>query len=136
MSGSMRSAAGRTAASRLRSAGMPRAGQGHGRSSPGAGGQLPGRAHARRPQGLDFCPGTGEPASWAARQPATTSWLEHATAYAAMKWPLAAAHTRAGIADALATITPALITPGRDKPPAAVLRAALYRHAFRPAQSG
>jgi hypothetical protein len=52
-----------------------------------------------------------------------------------MKWPLAA-HTRAGIADALATITPALITPGRDKPPAAVLRAALYRHAFRPAQPG
>ncbi len=87
-------------------------------------------------KGLDFSPGTGEPASWAARQPATTSWLEHATAYAAMKWPLAAAHTRAGIADALATITPALITPGRDKPSAAVLRAALYRHAFRPAQSG
>jgi hypothetical protein len=53
-----------------------------------------------------------------------------------MKWPLAAAHTRAGIADALATITPALITPGRGGPPAAVLRAALYRQAFNPARAG
>ena len=87
-------------------------------------------------KGLGFSPGTGEPASWATRAPATTSWLEHAAAYAAMKWPMAAAHTRAGIADALATITPALITPGRGRPPAAVLRAALYRQAFNPARAG
>ena len=87
-------------------------------------------------KGLDFNPGTGEPASWATRAPATISWLEHAAAYAAMKWPLAAAHTRAGIADALATITPALLTPGRGGPPAAVLRAALYRQAFNPARAG
>ncbi len=53
-----------------------------------------------------------------------------------MKWPLAAACTRAGIADALATITPALFTPGRDGPPAAALRAALYGHAFNPARVG
>jgi hypothetical protein len=64
------------------------------------------------------------------------SWLEHATAYATMKWPLPAAHTRAGIADALATITPALLTQGRDRPPAVVLRTALYGHAFNPAQAG
>ena len=87
-------------------------------------------------KGLDFTPGTGEPASWAAPGPATISWLEHAAAYAAMKWPLAAACTRAGIADALATITPALLTPGRGGPPAAVLRAALYGHAFNPARAG
>ena len=87
-------------------------------------------------KGLDFSPGTGEPASWAAPEPATISWLEHAAAYAAMKWPLAAACTRAGIADALATITPALLTPGRGGPPAAVLRAALYGHAFNPARAG
>ena len=87
-------------------------------------------------KGLDFTPGTGEPASWAAPEPATISWLEHAAAYAAMKWPQAAACTRAGIADALATITPALLTPGRGGPPAAVLRAALYRHAFNPARAG
>ena len=86
-------------------------------------------------KGRDFSPGTGEPASWATRAPATISWLEHAAAYAAMKWPLAAAHTRAGIADALATITPALLTPGRGRPPAAMLRAALYRQAFNPARA-
>ena len=45
---------------------------------------------------------------------------------------LAAAHTRAGIADALATITPALSTPGRGRPPAAVLRAALYGARVQP----
>ena len=86
-------------------------------------------------KGLDFSPGTGEPASWAAPEAATLSWLEHAAAYAAMKWPLAAACTRAGIADALATITPALFTPRRGGPPAAVLRAALYGHAFNPARA-
>ena len=77
-------------------------------------------------KGLDFSPWTGEPASWAAPEPATISWLEHAAAYAAMKWPLAAACTRAGIAGALAIITPAVLTPGRGGPPAAALRAALY----------
>ena len=87
-------------------------------------------------KGLDFTPGTGEPASWAAPEPATISWLEHAAAYAAMKWPLAAACTRAGIADALATITPALLRPGRGGPPAAVLRAALYGHAFNASRAG
>ena len=87
-------------------------------------------------KGLDFSPGTGEPASWDAPEAATISWLEHAAAYAAMKWPLTAACTRAGIADALATITPALFTPGRGGPPAAVLRAALYGHAFNPARAG
>ena len=87
-------------------------------------------------KGRDFSPGTGEPASWDTRAPATISWLEHAAAYAAMKWPLAAAHTRAGIADALATITPALLTPGRGRPPAAVLRTAFYGHAFNPARAG
>src|SRR6266571_2507449 len=87
-------------------------------------------------KGLDFSPGSGEPASWDTGAPATISWLEHAAAYAAMKWPLAAACTRAGIADALATITPALFTPGRGRPPAAVLRTALYGHDFNPARAG
>jgi integrase len=42
-------------------------------------------------------------------------------------------HTRAGIADALATITPALTAPGSTgRPPPAVLRAALYRWAYNP----
>jgi integrase len=63
------------------------------------------------------------------------TWHEHAVAYAAMKWPHAAAHTRAGIADALATVTPALITTTAGHPPADVLRAALYAHAFNPSRA-
>jgi hypothetical protein len=49
------------------------------------------------------------------------TWHEHAIAYAAVKWPHAAAHTRAGIADALATITPALLTTVAGQPPIAAL---------------
>ena len=85
--------------------------------------------------GLDFSPGTGEPASWAAPEAATANWLEHPAAYAAMKWPQAAACTRAGIAGALAAITPALLTPGQGRPPAAILRTALCGHAFNPART-
>jgi len=136
MSGSMRSAAGRTAAARSRSAGMPAAGPGRGRSSPGGWRTVTGPSSSARPaKAWTSPPGTGEPASWAAPEAATISWLEHAAAYAAMKWPLAAACTRAGIADALAAITPALLTPGRGGPPAAVLRAALYGHAFNPSRA-
>ena len=116
---------------------MPAAGPGRGRSSPAPWRTVTGPSASARPaKGLDFTPGTGEPASWATPEPAAISWLEHAAAYAAMKWPLAAACTRAGIADALATITPALLTPGRGGPPAAVLRAALDGHAFNPARAG
>ena len=86
-------------------------------------------------KGLEFCPATGEPARWAEREARNVTWLEHASAHAVMKWPLAAAHTRAGIADALATITPALLIPGPGRPPTAVLRAALYAHAFNPGRA-
>jgi hypothetical protein len=58
------------------------------------------------------------------------TWHEHADAYATAKWPHAAAHTRAGIADALGTITPALATTAAGRPPGAALRAALYAHAY------
>src|SRR6266704_1869683 len=136
MSGFMRSAAGRTAAARSRSAGMPRAGPGRGRSSPRAwrtvtgpsSSALPARAWTSAPE-----PGNRRPGR-RPKPPPRAGWStrEYAAAYAVMKWPLAAAHTRAGIADALATITPALLTPERGGPPAAVLRAALYGHAFHP----
>jgi hypothetical protein len=46
-----------------------------------------------------------------------------------------AAHSRAGIADALATITPALTHDGARRPPAALLRAALYGWAFHPGRA-
>ena len=83
-------------------------------------------------QGLGFSARTGEPASWATRLPATICWLDHAVAYAAMKWPLAAAHTRAGVADALATVTPPLLTPGRGRPPATYIAQRSLRARVQP----
>jgi hypothetical protein len=60
--------------------------------------------------GLEFDPATGEPVGWAAPQPAATTWYRHALAYTDMKWPELAAHSRASMAEALATVTPALTT--------------------------
>ena len=87
-------------------------------------------------KGRDFSPGTGEPASWNTRAnpPPSAGWSTQRPTCDEMA--LAAACTRAGIADALATITPALLTPARGRPPAAVLRTAFYGHAFNPARAG
>ena len=81
-------------------------------------------------QGLEFDPATGEPLLWAVPGPAATTWLEHAVGYAGMKWPRLAPHSRASLADALATVTVALTRPAAGRPPTRTLRAALYRHAF------
>ena len=83
-------------------------------------------------KGLEFDPATGEPVLWAAPQPAATTWYRHALAYTDMKWPELAAHSRASMAEALATVTPALTTATGQRPPAQALRAALYGHAFNP----
>ena len=85
---------------------------------------------ARR--GLEFDPATGEPLAWAAPAPATVTWHQHAVAYAAMKWPHLAAHSRASMAEALATVTPLLTKQPAAVPPARMLRAALYGYAFSP----
>jgi hypothetical protein len=53
-------------------------------------------------------------------------------AYTQMKWPHLAPHSRASLADALATITPLLTAHTRHRPPAQTLRTALYQHAFNP----
>ena len=86
-------------------------------------------------KGLEFDPQTGEPVLWAAPEPVTVTWYQHAAAYAAMKWPALAAHSRASVAEALATVTPALTRATRARPPAAQLRTALYQHAFNPARA-
>ena len=54
------------------------------------------------------------------------SWYEHMCAYVDMKWPGAAPKSRTGIADSLATITPALLSSDRGQPDAALIREALY----------
>ena len=85
--------------------------------------------------GLDFDPLTGEPAAWNLPEPATVTWYQEATAYAVMKWPSLAAHSRASVAEALATVTPALTRPDApDRPEPRELRTALYQHAFNPAR--
>jgi hypothetical protein len=86
-------------------------------------------------QGLEFDPETGEPALWAVPVRPATTWHTHAVAYAAMKWPELAAHSRASLADALATVTPALTRDAPRRPPPAVLRSALYACAFNPART-
>ena len=64
----------------------------------------------------------------------TVTWYQHAVAYAEMKWPHLAAHSRASMADALATVTPVLARETGRRPSARELRAALYGHAFNPQQ--
>ena len=81
-------------------------------------------------KGLAFAPGTGEPESWAAPGPEPVTWYRHAVAYAEMKWPHLAPHSRASLADALATVTPLLTRDTGRRPAAEILRAALYGHAF------
>jgi integrase len=81
-------------------------------------------------KGLAFAPGTGEPESWAVAEPEPVTWYQHAVAYAEMKWPHLAPHSRASLADALATVTPLLTRETGRRPPAQTLRAALYGHAF------
>lgn len=76
---------------------------------------------ARR--GLEFDSATGEPLAWAVAKPVTVTWYQHAVAYAAMKWPHLAAHSRASMAEALATVTPLLTRTATRRPPARTLRA-------------
>jgi hypothetical protein len=84
--------------------------------------------------GLEFDPLTGEPTAWNLPEPPTVTWYQEAIAYAVMKWPSLAAHSRASLADALATVTPALTRPdARGRPDPRQLRTALYQHAFNPA---
>jgi integrase len=66
----------------------------------------------------------------AIRRAQSTTWLEHAMGYAAMKWPRASAKHRSGIAEALTTVTPALITTQRGAPTGKEIRDALYGWAF------
>ena len=66
------------------------------------------------------------------RQLRQVSWYTLARDYVAVKWPNAAPKTRAGIADALATVTPALAGGGRGRPDPQTLRTALAGWAFNP----
>ena len=80
-------------------------------------------------KGEAFDTETGRPVSLS-RAKNTLPWFTFAQKYVDMKWPRAAAKSRAGIADALATVTPMMLTSDRGRPRAAVLRRAMTGWAF------
>lgn len=80
-------------------------------------------------EGVAFDEGTGLPESMVQRQ-ASVSWYEHACSFVDMKWPHASARHRKSIAEALATITPVLVTTDRGSPGGSKLRSALYGWSF------
>lgn len=61
-----------------------------------------------------------------ARELNSRSWYDLATAFVDMKWSSAAATQRKSIADALTTVTPALLRTSRGAPAEADIRRALY----------
>ncbi|GAA0970291.1 tyrosine-type recombinase/integrase [Acrocarpospora macrocephala] len=84
-------------------------------------------------QGEAFDLDTGLPVSMIKVKNATT-WYGFALAYVDMKWPHAAAKTRDSLTDALATVTPALVSENAPyKPDPHVLREALRQYALPPA---
>ncbi|MET9019248.1 tyrosine-type recombinase/integrase [Actinopolymorpha sp. NPDC004070] len=83
---------------------------------------------ARRGEAFDLQ--TGLPISLSVQEDADVSWYEHACAYVDMKWARAAGNSRRSIADALATVTPALLADGSTPPNRKLLRKALYAWAF------
>ncbi|MCE0536989.1 tyrosine-type recombinase/integrase [Kineosporia rhizophila] len=76
---------------------------------------------------FDVASGLPEPI---ARKLQSRSFLTHAQEFVDAKWPHSSPKHRISIAEALATITPALLTSDRGAPAPKELRAALYGWAF------
>ena len=85
-------------------------------------------AAARR--GEPFDTETGLPASELRARRQAVTWYEHTLNFIDMKWKTAAASERPNLADALATITPALVKSEAGRPDARLLRRALYSWAY------
>ena len=73
------------------------------------------------------------PSGGAAPQRAATTWYRLALAYTDMKWSDLAAHSRASIAEALATVTPAPTTATGERPPVASAAGRAVRARIQPA---
>jgi len=80
-------------------------------------------------QGLAFDVASGLP-EHLARQLSSVTWYEHAKAFVDMKWARASARHRRSIAEALATVTPALLDTGRGAPSPEAIRRTLYQWSF------
>lgn len=81
-------------------------------------------------EGEPFDERTGLPASELRAIKQKTTWYQHAHDYIDQRWDRTPGGTRRTLADALATITPALVEPGMTYPEPRVLRRALYSWAF------
>src|SRR5680860_1260989 len=83
-------------------------------------------------QGLAFDVATGLPEN-VARQLNSVSWYEHAMEFVDMKWARASPRHRKSIAEALATVTPALLSTDRGAPSPEMIRHTLYQWSFNTA---
>ncbi len=99
--------------------------------------QLKAQADGRRSElmsavrrGEQFDEETGLPVSEIRAQHGSVTWYEHTRTYIDRKWATAPAKSRKNYADALATITPALVKSRTGSPDATVLRRALYGWAY------
>jgi integrase len=84
-------------------------------------------------QGVAFDEASGLPEPMA-RDLNTRSWYDHAVAFVDMKWPRSAAKHRKSIAEALATVTTALLSTSRGAPADTEIRRALYAWSFNRAR--
>jgi integrase len=111
------------------------AGRAHCKSFPArplAEGFLAGLKDAVRDRQL-FDPATGLPVTGPQQAAGGNfTWYEHACAYADAKWPHLAPISRRSIAEALTTVTIALVRDRRGAPDPAVLRRSLFSWAFNP----
>ncbi len=74
---------------------------------------------------------SGRPVSQVVREEAPqATWYDHACDFAAMKWPRIASKSRTALADALASITTAMVADREGRPESQHLRQALYGWAF------
>ncbi|RKN05497.1 tyrosine-type recombinase/integrase [Streptomyces radicis] len=80
-------------------------------------------------RGEAFDEATGLPLSELRKQ-GEVSWYEHARNYIEMKWPDSPASTRRTLAEAMATVTPALVEDSRGMADPRTVRQALYSWAF------
>ena len=80
-----------------------------------------------------FDPVTGLPATGQQQAPGDdVTWYEHARAYTDAKWPHLAPISRRSIAEALTTVTIAMVRDRRGAPGPALLRRSLFAWAFNP----
>ena len=80
-------------------------------------------------QGDAFSRAAGLPSSMSESDSQRT-WYEHACAFVDEKWPHASPRHRKSIAEALTTVTVALVSSDKGAPPPYELRTALFRWAF------